>query len=149
MGCITVGLGWDVDQGEVDLDVSAVGTHWKWRDGIMKILDDQHFPIYFPWFSRKKLFGFPYVVTYHHFYVGKMMGKWWWSGIGSNLLICIDEDHRMRHGYGKSHDKTQGWRVGRSWMIQVCYRPSLIYFGGSIVALSVVIHRKISWKGKN
>lgn len=24
MGCITVGLGWDVDQGEVDLDVSAV-----------------------------------------------------------------------------------------------------------------------------
>lgn len=24
MGSITVGLGWDVDQGEVDLDVSAV-----------------------------------------------------------------------------------------------------------------------------
>ena len=117
------------------------GFVWKWQDGIMKILDDQHFPIVFPWFSSKKICGFPCVVTNHH-YVGKMMGKWWWSGIGSNLLICIDEDHRMRHCYGKSHDKTQGWRVGRSWMIQVCYRPSLIYFARSIVAFSVAIHRK-------
>lgn len=28
MGRITVGLGWDVDDGEVDLDVSAV-PFWK------------------------------------------------------------------------------------------------------------------------
>jgi len=27
-------------------------------------------------------------------------------------------------------------------MIQVCYRPSLIYFARSIVAFSVAIHRK-------
>ena len=29
MGSVTVGLGWDVDQGEVDLDVSAAPCHGK------------------------------------------------------------------------------------------------------------------------
>merc|ERR1719382_2097025 len=32
LGCITVGLGWDVDEGEVDLDVSAVLVDQDGRD---------------------------------------------------------------------------------------------------------------------
>ena len=57
MGSVTVGLGWDVDQGEVDLDVSAAPCHGKHEGNDHKLRLVVSPIIYKVWYKVWWLFG--------------------------------------------------------------------------------------------